>query len=143
MRRHTCLTAQLPLERRADVSVSRWKFLPPMFGFSTNDPEASDHIPLETWVEAQLSRLHDSLHNLCDWWEQRNDPRVLLLFFDDMKLEHEVTVRKVAAFMCVSAVLCLLRCVPLSAVCLVLLSVWWLSADATPRDDLSSSLIDL
>jgi hypothetical protein len=148
MRRHTCLSltthgcplaAALLFERRADVSVSSWKFLPPMFGFSTNDPEALDHIPLEAWVEAQLSRLHDSLHNLCDWWEQRNDPRVLLLFFDDMKLEHEVTVRKVAAFMCVGralpAPLCSAGCC-LAAVWL--LSGCCLSADATSRDDLSS-----
>ena len=85
--------------RRTDVCVSSWKFLPPMFGFTTESPDDAAYIPLDAWADSQLGQAHQSLHNLCDWWEQRNNPRVLLLFFDDLKLEHEVAVRKVAAFM--------------------------------------------
>lgn len=70
-----------------------------MFGFTTESPDHPDYIPLDSWAESELGRAHQSLNNLCHWWEQRNNQRVLLLFFDDMKLEHEVTVRKVAAFM--------------------------------------------
>ena len=81
------------------MTVSSWKFLPPMFGFTTESPEDPAYIPLDSWADGQLSRAHRALGDLCDWWEQRNNPRVLLLFFDDMKLEHEVVVRKVAAFM--------------------------------------------
>ena len=81
------------------MCVSSWKFLPPMFGFTTEASDDPAYIPLDAWADSQLGHAHQSLHNLCDWWEQRNNPRVLLLFFDDMKLEHEVAVRKVAAFM--------------------------------------------
>ena len=70
-----------------------------MFGFTAEAPDDPAYIPLDAWADIQLGHAHQSLRNLCDWWEQRKNPRVLLLFFDDMKLEHEVAVRKVAAFM--------------------------------------------
>ena len=70
-----------------------------MFGFTTESPDDAAYIPLDAWADGQLGQAHQLLNNLCDWWEQRNNPRVLLLFFDDLKLEHEATVRKIAAFM--------------------------------------------
>ena len=37
--------------------------------------------------------------HLLSWWQHRNDPNVLFLFFEDMKDDLESVVRKVAAFM--------------------------------------------
>ena len=38
-------------------------------------------------------------HHLASWWPHRNDPNVLLLFFEDMKEDLESAVRAVAEFM--------------------------------------------
>ena len=37
--------------------------------------------------------------HLLSWWQHRNDPNVLFLFYEDMKDDLESVVRKVAAFM--------------------------------------------
>ena len=36
--------------------------------------------------------------HLLSWWEHRNDPNVLFLFFEDMKDDLKSVVRMVAAF---------------------------------------------
>ena len=33
------------------------------------------------------------------WWPLRNKPNVLMLHFNDMKVDHEGTIRKIAAFL--------------------------------------------
>ena len=38
-------------------------------------------------------------HHLASWWPHRNDPNVLLLFFEDLKEDLECAVRTVADFM--------------------------------------------
>tara|TARA_B110000211_G_scaffold194785_1_gene223130 strand:+ start:1061 stop:1630 length:570 start_codon:yes stop_codon:yes gene_type:complete len=38
-------------------------------------------------------------HHLASWWEQRNNPNVLLLCYEDMLADLPGTVRRVAAFM--------------------------------------------
>ena len=38
-------------------------------------------------------------HHLASWWPHRNDPNVLLLFFEDLKEDLETGVRAVAEFM--------------------------------------------
>ena len=80
---------------QCDVCVSSWRFLAPMFGFS------SDEIPLDAWAGGHFgpSGAKRGLNDLCDWWKARRDPRVLFLFFEEMRANHEATVRKVAAFM--------------------------------------------
>ena len=80
---------------QCDVCVSSWRFLAPMFGFT------SDEIPLDAWAGGHFgpSGAKRGLNHLCDWWEARHDPRVLFLFFEEMRANHEATVRKVAAFM--------------------------------------------
>ena len=42
-------------------------------------------------------------HHLVSWWPHRNDANVLLVFFEDLKESYEHTVRKVAAFMNITA----------------------------------------
>jgi hypothetical protein len=38
-------------------------------------------------------------HHLASWWEQRNNPNVLLLCYEDMLADLPGTVRRIAAFM--------------------------------------------
>lgn len=63
-----------------------------MFGMSTAAGHP-DEIPLDAWADGESNRAGRALSDLCDWWEHRNDDRVLFLFFDDMKLEHVPTNR--------------------------------------------------
>ena len=39
------------------------------------------------------------MQHMASWWEQRDNPDVLLLCYEDMRAEHAQTVRRVAAFM--------------------------------------------
>ena len=38
-------------------------------------------------------------HHLASWWPHRNDPNVLLVFFEDLKDSYESCIRSVAKFM--------------------------------------------
>lgn len=38
-------------------------------------------------------------HHLASWWEQRNNPDVLLLCYEDMRADFPETVRRIASFM--------------------------------------------
>ena len=38
-------------------------------------------------------------HHLTSWWPHRNDPNVLLVFYEDLKESYESTVRSIAEFM--------------------------------------------
>ena len=41
----------------------------------------------------------DSLENLCDFWEHRNDPNVGFFFYDDVKEDHAGSVKRIAELM--------------------------------------------
>ena len=41
----------------------------------------------------------DNLRNMLAWWEHRHDDNVLILFFEDLKEDHEGYVRRIAKFM--------------------------------------------
>ena len=42
-------------------------------------------------------------HHLASWWPHRNDPNLMLVFFEDFKESYELTVRKVATFINIRA----------------------------------------
>ena len=55
-------------------------------------------------VSVESSRLEDYLyasyfHHLASWWPHRNDPNILLVFYEDLKECYESSVRSVAEFM--------------------------------------------
>lgn len=50
----------------------------------------------DLYLELQVKK---HLDDLIVWWEHRNDKNVLLLFFDDLKEDHEGCVRRIAKFM--------------------------------------------
>jgi len=77
-----------------DAVVSSWRFLPNLL-----------HVPHELidpnlYARATLiSKYDETLQNMVDFWDLRNDPNVLILFFDELKEDLGGTVRRVAKFM--------------------------------------------
>ena len=49
--------------------------------------------------EPKRSDLASYFHHLASWWAHRNDPNVLLVFYEDLKECYESSVRSVAEFM--------------------------------------------
>ena len=83
------------------VAYSHFKFF---IGWFLSPGEVS----LEEFVQsywlvrgAPQSKMDEAsyFHHLASWWPHRNDPNVLLLFFEDMKEDLESAVRAVAEFM--------------------------------------------
>ena len=83
------------------VAYSFFKFL---CGWFFQDGEVSlVEFIREFWLAngAPQSKMQNSsyFHHLASWWPHRNDPNVLLLFFEDLKEDLESAVRAVAEFM--------------------------------------------
>ena len=57
----------------------------------------------EEWLpQGEPERLTDYasyFHHLASWWPHRNDPNVLLVFYEDLKDCYESSVRSIAEFM--------------------------------------------
>ena len=56
----------------------------------------------EEWTRGEPKRLTDYVsyfHHLTSWWPHRNDPNVLLVFYEDLKECYEISVRSIAEFM--------------------------------------------
>ncbi|HCS92678.1 MAG TPA: sulfotransferase [Chromatiaceae bacterium] len=78
-----------------DVIVSYYRFLENWFF----EPDAIDlNAFAQVFVPAE-SKLDDWWLHTISWWEQRDNPRVLLLTYEDMLQDLVGTVRKVAALM--------------------------------------------
>ena len=78
-----------------DRAISDYRFMQTMW-FDAND------IDIATFVrEFVLSEIEHSghWHHTASWWEQRDNPDVLLLCYEDMKADLLGTVHKVATFM--------------------------------------------
>ena len=57
------------------------------------------HIWLAQGEPQSRSDVASYFHHLASWWPHRNDPNVLLVFYEDLKEDYESTVRSVAEFM--------------------------------------------
>jgi hypothetical protein len=56
-------------------------------------------VPFDEFAQSRLSRPGpDYWHHLITWWEQRDNPDVLLLTYEGMTADPEGTVRRLAAF---------------------------------------------
>ena len=53
----------------------------------------------ELWLVESLPAKTSYFHHLASWWPHRNDPNILLLFYEDLKENYESSVRSVAEFM--------------------------------------------
>ena len=53
----------------------------------------------ELWLVGQLSIKTSYFQHLASWWPHRNDPNILVVFFEDLKESYESSVRSVAEFM--------------------------------------------
>ena len=56
-------------------------------------------IALPIFARGYVQQLEKHLNDLVSWWEHRNDDDFLLLFFDDLKEDHEGCVRRIAKYM--------------------------------------------
>jgi hypothetical protein len=56
-------------------------------------------VSFETFARSRMSRRGpDYWHHLVTWWEQRDNPDVLLLSYEDMTAEPEANIRRLATF---------------------------------------------
>ena len=83
------------------VAYSHFKFL---CGWVFQPGEVSlEEFTREFWLArgAPQNKMEEAsyFHQLTSWWPHRNDPNVLLLFYEDMKEDLESAVRAVAEFM--------------------------------------------
>eukprot|EP00040_Diaphanoeca_grandis_P043886 m.10605 g.10605 ORF g.10605 m.10605 type:complete len:315 (+) comp8409_c0_seq1:78-1022(+) len=79
-----------------DAFVSFYNFLPGYMGVSTND------VTMEEFADAIFAGVSQSgkiWHHFLDWWEQRNNPNVLWLFYEDLKEDLSGAIRQIAAFL--------------------------------------------
>ena len=70
--------------------------------YQAGEMTVEDFIRKEWLTQGEPERLTDYasyFHHLTSWWPHRNDPNVLLLFYDDLKECYESSVRSVAEFM--------------------------------------------
>ncbi len=76
-----------------DAFVSSFRFMEGWF-FETGS------VPIERSAEEYLKTgsKRDYWHHLLSWWEQRNNPNVLMLSYERMNLDFEASVRKIARF---------------------------------------------
>ena len=77
-----------------DQMVSMFKFMEGWF----IEPGT---VPIAEFAESNLSRLgkgQDYYHHLVTWWEQRDNPNVLLFSYEQMSADPERSIRKLAAF---------------------------------------------
>ena len=56
-------------------------------------------VSMPVFATAILQRVKNNLNDLLLWWEHRHDDNVLLVFFDDLKEDHEGGVHQIAKFM--------------------------------------------
>ena len=56
-------------------------------------------VSLPIFAQAYVQQIEKHLNDLVMWWEHRNDKDMLLLFFEDLKEDHEGCVRRIAKFM--------------------------------------------
>ena len=56
-------------------------------------------VALPIFANAFLQQVEKHMNDLLIWWEHRNDKDLLLLFFDDLKEDHEGCVRRIAKYM--------------------------------------------
>ena len=70
--------------------------------FQPGEVSAEDFIR-EVWLKQgepqRLTEYASYFHHLASWWPHRNDPNVLLVFYEDLKECYEGSVRSVAEFM--------------------------------------------
>ena len=53
-------------------------------------------VALPLFAHAHPLQVEKHINDLLIWWEHRNDKNTLLLFFDDLKEDHEGCVRRIA-----------------------------------------------
>lgn len=80
----------------SDAFYSFYKFLPPYMGLQDGDITMED---FSQAIFANVSHSGQIWHHYLGWWERRNDPNVLWVFFEDLKTDFDAQVRRVAAFM--------------------------------------------
>jgi len=75
-----------------DAMISMFRFMEGWF----IEPGA---VPFEAFARSRMTRQGpDYWHHLVSWWEQRDNPDVLLLSYEDMSAEPEANIRRLAAF---------------------------------------------
>jgi hypothetical protein len=75
-----------------DAMISMFRFMEGWF----IEPGA---MPFATFARSRMTRRGpDYWHHLVSWWEQRDNPDVLLLSYEDMTAEPEANIRRLAAF---------------------------------------------
>lgn len=77
-----------------DAAVSMYRFMEGWFF----EPGAISMTDFTTARFANRGRGLDYWHHLITWWEQRDNPNVLLLSYEQMSAEPEATVRRLAKF---------------------------------------------
>ena len=83
------------------VAYSYFKILEGWF-FKPGEMSLEDLIREEWLTQGEPKRLTDYasyFHHLASWWPHRNDSRVLLMFYEDLKEYYESSVRSIAEFM--------------------------------------------
>jgi len=79
-----------------DAFVSFHKFLPTFAGLRAGD------ISQRSFADAIFAGASESgqiWNHYLGWWERRDDPRVLWVFFEDMKKDLRAEIKRVAAFL--------------------------------------------
>ena len=70
--------------------------------FQPGEVSVEDFIK-EKWLQQgepqKVTEYASYFHHLTSWWPHRNDPNVLLVFYEDLKECYESTVRSIAEFM--------------------------------------------
>ena len=72
-----------------DVVISAYHFTDSHFALK-------GRVALPLFAHAQPQQVEKTVNDLLIWWEHRNDKDLLLVFFDDLKEDHEGCVRRIA-----------------------------------------------
>ena len=69
------------------------------YHFTDSHLALKGRVALPLFAHAHLQQVEKHMNDLLIWWEHRNDKNLLLLFFDDLKEDHEGCVRRIAKYM--------------------------------------------
>ena len=72
-----------------DVVISTYHYMNSMLALK-------GRVTLPIFAHAQLRQVEKNVNDLLVWWEHRNDKDTLLLFYDDLKEDHEGSVHRIA-----------------------------------------------
>ena len=69
------------------------------YHFMNSSLALKGRVALPMFARAYLQQIEKQLNDHVMWYEHRNDEKLLLIFFNDLKEDHAGTVRRIAKFM--------------------------------------------